>query len=174
MLQKTVIRRVRDPVKTDTRAHFSYFSGQGYRQENGRPVGGYPAVRIFPNYGKRWFTGRTTMAIFASVTLYGAFLMPEWNRYEREVVFENNERLMTQLAYQQAEVNLRYFVSAYKRHRYEEECIFPKGYPGLSREFRKFFYHDDVWRPEFFDALVHHNNRMGGMVTSYNWTAVYW
>ncbi|CAD2218812.1 NADH dehydrogenase subunit NB6M [Angomonas deanei] len=172
MLRKTVVRLVRDPVPDDTKAFYSWFSGQAYRQERVIP-GGYPAVRVYPVYGKRWFTGRTVIAIIAGISLFGAWVRPEKERYNLEMLMEFNERNISFLPYQEAEMHLRAYLSAYKRHRYEQECIVDKGFVGLTSEFRKFFYHDDVFRPPMHDVLMHPWTRFGGPFNSYNWTIGY-
>lgn len=172
MLRQTILRRVRDPVPTDTKAFYSWFSSQAYRQERAIP-GGYPAVRIYPVYGKRWVTGYTFMAFLAGISLFGAWMRPERERYNMEMMIEWSERQATHLPYQKAEMNLRMYVTAYKRHRYEQECLIDKGYVGLTSEFRKFFYHDDVWRPALHDVLMHPYAKFGGPATSYNWALGY-
>lgn len=172
MLRKTVVRLVRDPVPEDTKAFYSWFSSQAYRQERMIP-GGYPAVRIYPVYGKRWFTGRTAMALICAISIYGAWVRPERERYGMEMTVEFSERQCAHLPYQKAEMNLRCLVSSYKRHRYEQDNIIDKGYVGLTSEFRKFFYHNDVWRPPLHDVFVHPYFKYGGVTNSYNWTIGY-
>ncbi|KAH9600425.1 GRIM-19 [Trypanosoma melophagium] len=172
MLGKTKVRLVRDPVPTDTKAFYSWFSGQAYRQERVIP-GGYPAVRVYPVYGKRWFTGRTVMAAIAGVSIFGAWCRPERERYNMEMMIEWSERQAAHLPYQKAEVNLRCLITSYKRHRYEQENLIDKGFVGLTSEFRKFFYHDDVWRPPLHDVLMHPYAKYGGPLFSYNWTIGY-
>lgn len=108
--------------------------------------------------------------MLAAVTIYGAWLRPERERYTIEMMIELSERQNAHMPYQQAELNLRTFVSAYKRHRYERENLIDKGYVGLTSEFRKFFYHNDVWRPALHDVLQHPYVKYGGIFTSYNWS----
>ncbi|CCW68631.1 unnamed protein product [Phytomonas sp. Hart1] len=172
MFRRTSTTFVRDPVPTDSKAFYTWFSGQAYRQERTIP-GGYPAVRIYPVYGKRWVTGRTFMAVIAGISIYGAWLRPERERYNLEMMVEFNERQASHLPYQKAELDLRAFVSAYKRHRYEQENLIDKGYVGLTSEYRKFFYHDDVWRPALHDVFMHPYSKYGGPFTSYNWSIGY-
>lgn len=173
MLHRTPARYVRNAVPEDTKAFYSWFSGQAYRQERALPTG-YPAIRVYPVYGKRWFTGRTALALAAGVTLYGAWLRPDLDRYINEMCLEFSERQAAHLPYQKAEVNLRCYVTSYKRHRYEQECLIDKGFVGLTNEFRKFFYHDDVWRPALHDVFTHPYVKFGGPVLSYNWTVGFW
>lgn len=71
MFRSTLFCHVRDPVPTDTKSFYTWFSGQTYRQEQAIP-GGYPAIRVYPVYGKRWFTGRTFLVLAAAVSCYGA------------------------------------------------------------------------------------------------------
>ncbi|KAK7198185.1 NADH dehydrogenase subunit NB6M [Novymonas esmeraldas] len=172
MLRSTARRLVRDPVPTDTKAFYTWFSGQAYRQERVIP-GGYPAVRVYPVYGKRWFTGRTVVALIAGISIFGAWMRPERERYNMEMMIEFAERQSSYLPYQTAEVHLRCFVSGYKRHRFEQENLIDKGYVGLTSEFRKFFYHSDVWRPPLHDVLLHPYIKYGGPVGSYNWSVGY-
>lgn len=169
MLKNTLKRLVRNPVPEDTKAFYSWFSGQAYRQERVIP-GGYPAVRIYPVYGKRWFTGRTVLFFIAGFSFFGSWVRPERERYTMEMVVEFSERQAAYLPYQKSEVNLRSLVSAYKRYRYEKENIVDKGFVGLTSEMRKFFYHDDVWRPDLHDVLMHPYVKYGGPGSSYNWS----
>lgn len=169
MFSRTTLRLVRDPVPTDSKAFYTWFSGQAYRQERVAP-GGYPAVRIYPVYGKRWFTGRTFMALIAAVSIFGAWVRPEKERYNMEMIVEFSERQASHLPYQKSENNLRYFITSYKRHRYEQDNLIDKGMVGLTSEFRKFFYHDDVWRPALHDVVMHPMYKYGGPFNSYNWT----
>ena len=157
----------------DTKAFYSWFSGQAYRQDRAAP-GGYPAIRIFPVYGKRAITMRTILAFIAGSTIWGCWHRPEKERFQMEMVMETQERAMIQVPYNKAECNLRMLISAYKRHRYEQECLLDKGYVGLTSEFRKFYYHDDCWRPPFVDVLAHPYMKTGGLTTSYNWTMGGW
>jgi hypothetical protein len=173
MWRRTPVSRVRNPVPDDTKAFYTWFSANLYRQEVSAP-GGYPAVRIYPVYGKRWVSGRTMMTIMASCSLYGAWCRPERDRYNYEMEMELHERHAAHLPYQQAEVHLRMLVTAYKRHRYEKELLLDKGYAGLTTEFRKFFYHDDVWRPDLHDVFKHPYIKYGGAFMSYNWAHGYW
>ena len=71
MLNFTRINRLRNPVPDDTKAFYSWFSGQAYRQERTMP-GGFPAVRMFPIYGKRWITGKSVFVFFAGWSVFGA------------------------------------------------------------------------------------------------------
>ena len=176
MLRRTVLRAVRlkeDPVPTDTRAFYTWFSSQAYRQDVNTP-GGYPAIRIYPAYGKRWVSGKTFFAFLAGISLYGGWARPEKDRYNTEMQVETNERHATHLPYQTAEINLRMLVTGYKRFRYEQENLVDKGYVGLTSEFRKFFYHDDVWRPDLHDVLRHPYLKYGGPLLSYIWAFGYW
>lgn len=173
MLRKNTLLRVRDPLPDDTKAFYSWFSGQAYRQERALPSG-YPAIRIYPVYGKRFFTGRTALALVTGITLYGCWMRPERDRYDNEMTLEAAERQASHLPYQKAEVNLRYYITAYKRHRYEQELLVDKGFVGLTSEFRKFFYHDDVWRPDLHDVFSHPYVKFGGPLTSYNWAIGFW
>jgi len=173
MLARTLLRRVREPVKEDTKSFYSWFAGQAYRQEKTVP-GGYPAVRLYPVYGKRWISGRTGFVFFAGMTMFGAWARPERTRYCYEMDMEWNERHAAHLPYQASETHLRMLVSAYKRHRYEQENLIDKGYVGLTSEFRKFFYHDDVWRPDLHDVFRHPYIKFGGPLLSYNWAIGYW
>lgn len=172
MLRSTARLLVRDPVLEDTKAFYSWFSSQAYRQERVIP-GGYPAIRIYPVYGKRWVTGRTFVACMAGISIFGAWVRPEKERYTTEMMLEFSERQAAHLPYQQAEMHLRHFISAYKRHRYEQENIIDKGYVGLTSEFRKFFYHSDVWRPALHDVVLHPFMKYGGPLSSYNWSIGY-
>ena len=167
------VRKTDYPVATDTKAHYSWFSSQAYRQERAIP-GGYPAVKVYPVYGKRWITGRTFVMMFAGISVFGAWMKPEKERYITEMYIETTERQLAHLPYQQAEMHLRHFVTAYKRHRYEQDNLIDKGFVGLTSEFRKFFYHDDVWRPAYHDVLTHPYAKYGGWVSSYNWSLGYW
>ena len=173
MLWPTPRRLVRNPVPEDTKAFYSWFSGHAYRQELTAP-GGYPAAKIYPVYGKRWLTGRTLLLFMAGISMYGAWCRPERERYNVEMEMEMQERHAAHLPYQQAEVHLRMLVTAYKRHRYEQDLLINKGYVGLTTEFRKFFYHDDVWRPDLHDVFKHPYIKYGGAVMSYNWAFGYW
>ncbi|EPY37157.1 NADH dehydrogenase subunit NB6M [Strigomonas culicis] len=89
------------------------------------------------------------------------------------MMMEFSDRQTATLPYQKAEVNLRSLVSAYKRYRYEQECLVDKGFVGLTSEFRKFFYHNDVWRPTLYDVVQHPWTKYGGPFNSYNWTLGY-
>eukprot|EP00744_Colponema_vietnamica_P004005 GILI01006050.1.p1 GENE.GILI01006050.1~~GILI01006050.1.p1 ORF type:complete len:174 (+),score=33.26 GILI01006050.1:40-561(+) len=173
MLRKSTFLRVRDPLPDDTKAFYTWFSGQAYRQERATPAG-YPAIRIYPVYGKRFMTGRTALALVTGFTLYGAWMRPERDRYDNEMTLEFSERQACHLPYQKAEVNLRYYITSYKRHRYEQENLIDKGFVGLTSEFRKFFYHDDVWRPDLHDVFGHPYVKFGGPMTSYNWATGFW
>jgi hypothetical protein len=173
MLRKTSLHRVRNPVPDDTKAFYTWFTGQAYRQEISLP-GGYPAIKVMPVYGKRYVSGRTFFIFVSGFTLYGAWVRPEKDRYCIEMDTEMNERHAAHLPYQTAEINLRMLVSAYKRHRYEKELLIDKGYVGLTSEFRKFFYHDDVWRPDLHDVFRHPYIKFGGPILSYNWAFGYW
>jgi hypothetical protein len=163
---------VRNPVKDDSRVFYTWFSGSVTRADSQMP-GGYPAIMVYPVYGKRWFTGRTLMAMMAGITVYGAWTRPEKERYSLEMLVEHNERHACHLPYQKAEVNLRTFITAYKRTRFEEECLFTSGVAGLSPEFRKFFYHDDVWRPPLYDVFMNPQVTHGGFWNSYTWSLGY-
>ena len=173
MLQRTFKRLVRNPVPDDTKAFYSWFSAQAYRQESAIP-GGYPAVKIFPVYGKRSISGKTLATFLSGFSLVGAWATPDKNRYNSEIEAEWHERHGAHIPYQQAELNLRYLVTGYKRHRYEQENLIDKGYVGLTSEFRKFFYHDDVWRPDTHDVFRHPILKYGGPFVSYNWATGYW
>lgn len=163
----------RHPIPDDTKAFHSWFSGMVVRQEKIVP-GGYPAIRVFPVYGKRWVTGRTLVMFFAGMAIYGAWTYPEMARFHYELWVEGLERNVQHIAYSQAELNLRTLIAAYKRHRFEQEQIFPRGHPGLTTEFRKIFYHDDVWRPAFSDVLLHPIFKIGHHTMTYNWSFAYW
>jgi hypothetical protein len=173
MLNRTVVLRLRNPVPDDTKAFYSWFSGQAYRQERTIP-GGFPAIRMFPVYGKRWITGKTIFVFMSGVSVFGAWLKHERTRYNYEMDHEWYERQSVHLPYQTAETNLRHLISAYKRHRYEQDLLLDKGYVGLTSEFRKFFYHDDVWRPALHDVIRHPYLKFGGPMLSYNWAWGYW
>lgn len=173
MYRRTARKLVRNPVPDDTKAFYTWFSSNIYRQELAAP-GGYPAVRIYPVYGKRWVTGRTFMVFLCGFSVYGAWLRPERERYGVEMEMEIHERHASHLPYQQAEVHLRMLVTGYKRHRYEQDNLIDKGYVGLTTEFRKFFYHDDVWRPDYHDVFRHPYIKYGGLFVSYNWAFGYW
>ena len=168
MLRRSTQRLVRNPVKDDSRAFYTWFSGNLSRCERGLP-GGYPTVKIFPVYGKRWSTGRTVMAVIAGLAVYGTWMRPEKERYNLEMTLEWNERHMLHLPYQKSECNLRTFITSYKRHRYEEECVMNTGQVGLTPEFRKFYYHDDVWRPPLHDVMMNPMTKFGGAYNSYTW-----
>lgn len=173
MLRRTLRKLVRDPVPDDTKAFYSWFSAQQYRQDRSIP-GGYPAIRVYPVFGKRWMSGKTMLTIMSGFCVFGAWVRPEKDRYAIEMETEWSERHATHLPYQQAEINLRYLVTGYKRHRYEQENLVDKGYVGLTSEFRKFFYHDDVWRPALHDVFRHPYIKFGGPFMSYNWAFGYW
>ncbi len=168
MLRQTSQRLVRNPVKDDSRVFYAWFSGTVIRQERALP-GGYPAISVYPVYGKRWFTGRTFMAFVAGLTVYGTWMRPEKERYNLEMMIEWSERHMLHAPYQVAEGHLRTFITSYKRHKYEEECIMKSGVVGLTPEFRKFYYHDDVWRPPLHDVLMNPMTKYGGFLNSYTW-----
>lgn len=160
-------------VKEDTRDFYTWFNGMIYRQEQTAP-GGYPAVRVFPVYGKRWMTGRSALAFIAGTTIFGVWMRWEKERYCCEMDIEMHERNTNHLPYQTAEIHLRHLVSAYKRHRYEQDNFIDKGYIGMTNEFRKFWYHDDVWRPDLHDVYRHPYLKFGGPLFSYNWALGYW
>lgn len=168
-----MVRNQEYPVKTDTKSFYSWFSGQPYRQERGAP-GSYPAIRVYPTFSKRWFTGRTAIMFIAGIGMYGSWMRPERERYSAEMLQEHQERIDHSLVYQNAEIRLRYYLSAYKRYRYETECLMTKGYAGVTPESRKFFYHDDVWRPALHDVIQHPFPMLGGPLFSYNWGLGYW
>ena len=172
MLSRTFPPLVRNPVPDDTKAFYSWFAGQTYRTAQ-TPIGGYPAIRLWPSYGKRWTTGYGILAFVSGFTLIGVWIRPERERYGYEIETEAAERAATHAPYQQAEINLRYLVSAYKRHRFEKECLVDKGYVGLTSQRRKFYYHDDVWRPDLHDVIRHPWMKFGGPWNSYNWALGY-
>jgi hypothetical protein len=173
MLRRTHGRLVRNPVPDDTKAFYSWFSAQTYRQERMIP-GGYPAVKVYPVYGKRWMSGKTFTVFMSGLSIIGAWLMPDKERWNHEIEAEWHERQAAHIPYQQSEIHLRYLVTAYKRHKYEQENLVDKGYVGLTSEFRKFFYHDDCWRPALHDVFRHNNIKYGGPFLSYNWATGYW
>ena len=160
-------------IHDDTKSFYSWFTGLPNRNER-HPPGGYPAIRLYPVYGKRIVSGRTIVFLAAASIMYGAWGRTEKERYLLEMDCEERERHSAHLPYQTAEINLRMLVSAYKRHRYEQENLIDKGYVGLTSEFRKFFYHDDVWRPDLHDVFRYPTMKYGGPFTSYNWTMGHW
>jgi hypothetical protein len=138
------------------------------RTDKGLPDG-YPAIAVYTVYGKRWMTGKTFLCLMAGVSVYGVWMRPEKDRYSLEISTEWMERHQITLPYQQSEANARLFLSAYKRHRFEQECLMKSGVVGLTPEYRKFFYHDDVWRPPFVDVFANPVSYYGGFWTSYSW-----
>eukprot|EP00760_Papus_ankaliazontas_P011651 PhM_4_TR14915/c0_g1_i1/m.13875/K11353/NDUFA13; NADH dehydrogenase (ubiquinone) 1 alpha subcomplex subunit 13 len=163
----------RPNIPDDTKAFYTWFTGQPNRNERAAP-GGYPAIRMYPVYGKRIFSGRTVLFIAAGSMIYGAWKRTDRERYVIEMDAETSERYGAYLPYQTSEINLRMMVSAYKRHRYEQENFIDKGYVGMTSEFRKFYYHDDVWRPDFHDVFKYPPVKYGGPLTSYNWALGHW
>ena len=170
MLRRSARRLVRDPVPTDTKAFYTWFAAGGREQYDFQ---GYPAVHVWPKWGKRWTTGYGILAFGSGITLFGVWIRPERERYTYEVDVETTERHQIHAPYQQAEINLRYLVGSYKRHRFEQECLIDKGYVGLTSARRKFYYHDDVWRPDLHDVVLHPWTRAGGPWSSYTWTLGY-
>lgn len=173
MFRLSARQLVRDPVPDETKSFYTWFSGQVYRT-GVSPPGGYPGIKLHPMYGKRWGSARTLMAFSSGWMMYSFWHRPEKTRWDLEMETEHNERNAAHLPYQTSEINLRMLVSAYKRLRYEQDNFLDKGYIGMTSEFRKFFYHDDVWRPDFHDIFRHPYIKWGGPGFSYNWALSYW